>query len=235
MKNVLIIALFAVFVLLTGATMQGYSQAVAKDGSSVITKTFDAAALGSSAPAVQKACAENASLNCQVENGKMQVSITVPKTNPYYQLKADYGLPYISYTMTINAIPDDLFSAQLNQILAAAGAPKGGTYDASDLKKNTETASLLKQLGDTGYNVQMPGEVTETNFGQKTAITFLLSDVYAQGGPIIIKAQELNFSYIILILMIVTIAGFAAWFLFRKKEAVYVPKAAPKEQKKRKK
>lgn len=245
MKNVLsVFALLAVFVVLfslTGAIAQECTQSVQRDGSAFITKTTDVSLLGSEVDAakVQKLCAENANYGCQVENGKLSITVPVESKNTYYTLQTDYGILDITYTFTLNAVPNDLFSQRINALLVGAGYSAGNDYEASQVwKKNENLAQTLKTFGDISYTVTMPGEVIETSTGSKTGstATFLLSDVLSGDGGAVVKSRELNWGYIILIVLVLVLAGFAASLLIGKKEqsGLSIP-LQQKQQKKRKK
>jgi hypothetical protein len=148
-------------------------------------------------------------------------------------MQTDYGFPYITYTMAIHSITTDLFSIKQNQILVAAGYPKGSAYEAVDIsKKDANTAQMLKSFGDISYVVEMPGAVTETNVGQKTGpatVTFLLSDAYGKDGLVLVKSQELNVGYIVIGALIIVLAAFALSFLKKKPEEQASPE--PKRKK----
>ncbi len=221
MRNIAIL-MFAVSILLTGAIAQEYTQTVERDGDSRITKTFATTLLhGYDIEAIEAVC-ENEEYSCSIENGKMSITISAYEGSKYYQEETDYGLPFITYTLTLRSVPTDLFSQKLNEILVASGQEERTEVPATEIwKRDSEAVSTLRSFGDISYTIYMPGWISETNIGEvkDSAVTFMFSEAYQEETSIIIKSQDINSGYFVLVVMAIVIVAFTFSFLKKKKPA----------------
>jgi len=210
--------LLLVSFLLVGAITRQYVHEQGADGSAVLTVKMKTAALG--AVDYEKIANLCPQYKCSIDKDSFSISAELTK-GPYYKFYNDYGFPYITYTLEINAIPDDVLAEKTAELLKAAGENVGGGVEASDITaKNTELADMLRRTGDMSYTVVMPGEVTETSVGQKNGNTasFMLSQAYAQGGPVVIKSRQLNTAYLLGALLIIALIILSAYFFLQKRE-----------------
>jgi hypothetical protein len=166
---------------------------------------------------LRNTCMANAGLGCTVDDGTIILKTAIPKNSEYYSFRTDYGIPFTTYSLSIKSIPNDVFSKQLNAVLVAAGMPAGSEYEVLEITKDGDISSSLKIFGDISYSVEMPGDIFEANIGSATSssgATFLLSDAYAAGGPVVIKSREINWGYLLLIFAAIAIIGFALSFKY---------------------
>jgi len=237
MRNIAIL-MFAVSILLTGAIAQEYTHDVGRNGDSVITKTFDTTLLhGYDMEKIAAVC-DTGEYGCAVEGGKISLAIAIDETSKYYEAETEYGIPFITYTLSLRVVPTDLFSEQMNMILVAAGYDEGAEIPETEIwKKNAEAASMLRQYGDISYTVNMPGGVVEAGIGEisGSSVTFLFSEAYSTEGNIVIKSQEINSGYLVLGLMIVVLIVFALSFGMKKKRMAPEKPARKSKRKKAKK
>ena len=236
MRNIAIL-MFAVSILLTGAIAQEYTQTVGRDGDSVITKTFDTTLLhGYDIDAIAAVC-QNSEFSCSVEDGKMSLSINIDEDSRYYNEETEYGLPFITYTLTLRTVPTDLFSEEMNKIMVAAGYEEGPDVPAAEIwKKDSEAVSLLRNFGDISYTVNMPGNVVETSIGEMSGstATFMFSDAYRVEENIVVKSQEINSGYLVIGIMIVVLIAFALSFMKKKPMKTEKPPRKTRRRKKKK-
>ena len=235
MRNIAIL-MFAVGILLTGAIAQEYTHTMERDGDSTITKTFDTTLLhGYDMGAIATVC-QSSEYSCSVEDGKMSLAISLDKTNKHYQTESEYGLPFITYTLSLRTVPTDLFSEEMSRILVAAGYEEGPEIPATEIwTRDTEATSVLRNFGDISYTVEMAGWITETNVGEisGSAVTFMFSEAYQTEQNIIIKSQEINAGYLVLVVMAIVLMAFTLSFI--KKKKVVKPEAAPPRKRRRRK
>jgi len=235
MRNIAIL-MFAVSILLTGAIAQEYTQTVERDGDSVITKTFDTTLLHSYDINKIAAVCQNSEFSCSVEDGKMSLSINVDEDSRYYEEETEYGLPFITYTLTLRTVPTDMFAEEMNKILVAAGYEEGPDVPAIEIwKRDSEAVSVLRNFGDISYTIYMPGNVVETSIGEMSGstATFMFSDAYMVEENIVVKSQEINSGYLVLGIMLVVLIIFALPFM--KKKPMKTDKAPRKTRRRKKK
>ena len=235
MRTLLAVVLLSL--LLTGSIYQTYEQQVAIDGDSVISREEDAnlffGLLGDDAEQkIEMACEADSSLGCSYSEGTLKLAESFSPSDDYYEFDVVHGLPYVEYQLEVNKIPTDRFMEKLSEILVAAGlsnttSQNGKAIDLGNAGVNAELAKLMRdsQL-DIVYIVKMPGEVFVGSAGGASAeltcstATFNLADVLSESQPMIVKSRELNLAYILFILAVLVIAGFAASFFFGKKKKV---------------
>ncbi len=146
-------------------------------------------------------------------------------TGGYYEFTSDYGLPFITHTLTISKIPTDRFSSILDRILLGANvtSSSGGSSTAIDLHDNATNkgnAKVLRQLrANITYTIIMPMPVSEAECGNLSGTvsgdqaSFDLVDVLDQSKPIVVKSNEANLGYITVIAGVVIIIALAMSFM----------------------
>lgn len=204
--------------LLIGAITRQYVHEQGTDGSAVITVNIKTAAFD--AVDYEKIANLCPQYKCSIDKNNFSISVELAG-DPYYKFYSDYGFPYIIHTLEIRAIPDDALAKKTAELLKAAGENIGGGGEPSDITtKNTELADMLRRTGDMSYTVIMPGEITETNVGQKdgNTVSFMLSQAYAKGEPVIIKSRQLNIAYMLGALLVIMLIILSLYFFLQKKE-----------------
>jgi len=220
--------------LMAGATLdQSYIQTVSRNGASVMEKTIEVTLFSNQLTAegltrMAEVCRTSKSFDCSVDVENKLVTMTEEfSSGGYYTFTSDYGLPSITHTLTIQKVPTDRFSTSLEKLLVAAnatnytgGSGTGKAIDLSDKVANAESAGILKMLkANITYTFIMPAQISEAKAGSVngavsgTSATFDLVSVLAESEPIVVKAQELNYGYIIAITGVVVLAALAMSFL----------------------
>lgn len=221
MRNLIVLLLLA---SVAGAAFeQEYVQTMASDGTSTIVKVQDLSPFAGVVPipALQRACEIMSSVQCSVDGSVMTVTERFMPNTEYYSFVKQDGFPFITYTITISKIPNDVFSADIDRVMIAANASTGGTPSpAIDLSAdNRESAAVLRLLkANVTYTVELPVTPSEASAGNvsgriegKTA-TFNLVDVFDASRPMVIRAQEFNTGMVILGLGIAVVAALAYSF-----------------------
>lgn len=226
-----ILAILILCALSSASLEQTYSHSISRDGSSAMTKDTDltifADVLGPTAfDDVESLCRSDASLRCSVDGPNKTVTITERFTaGSYYSFEADYGIPFITYTLVVKKVPTDRFSSSLDDLLVEAGVideSGDGSVMAMDLRDeetNRENAYYFRRFNaDLAYIIEMPSPVYEARAGNATAVisgnraTFDLVSVLEQSEYITVRSQELNLSYLIIIALAIVLAGLALSF-----------------------
>lgn len=216
MRNLIVFLMLAA--MASGAFDQSYVQTVASDGSSVIAKTQDISPFSSivSIPALGKACQMLSSVQCAVQGQDMTITERFPASNGYYTLMQEDGFPYIIYMLIITKIPNDVFSADVERVMAAANASSGGAAaPAIDISAdNSAAVAVLRSLNvNVIYTVEMPVQPFESSGTiEGDSVTFNVVDVMDAKAPMVVKARQLNVGMLVLILGIMVIAGLAYSF-----------------------
>ena len=214
----ILLAVIFLSVLLTGSTYQSYEQTVGTEGNSIIVKTTDIGLmLGMLGNDVEQqmssACSADASLRCSVSDGTLMMEEAFTKNDGYYTYEVNYGLPFIEYDLVVKKIPVEKFTERLDDILVAAGLTNGSVssgepMNLQDAENNREIALFMRQSGlDISYIIIMPGEIASATAGEVSGTStgpmteFMLSEVLQESKPIVVKSQEINWGYIIIIAM----------------------------------
>lgn len=238
------LAIFLVLAAVAGAAFeQSYVQSVAPDGTSTIVKAQDLSPFAGVVPipALRKACEIMSSVQCSVDGNVMTVTERFTPNTEYYSFVKEDGFPFITYTVTVNKIPNDVFSADIDRVMIAANASTGGAPSpAIDLSAdNRESAAVIRLLrANVTYALELPVTPSEASAGNASgkidgkSVTFSLADVFDASAPMVIRAREFNFGIVILGLGIAVVAALAYSFfgISRKKE-----KPAPPLKKKKSK
>lgn len=241
MRNLIVLLLLAT--LASGAMDQAYMQTVAADGTSAIMKTQDLAVFSSmvSFPALEEACATMSSVQCTVTGQKITITERFASNTGYYTYVRDDGFPFITHTLIITHIPNDVFSASLDRVLMAANASTGGvaTPPIDIAADNAELVTVLKLLKvKLDYEVVMPVQPYEAYAGNATgtitgnSASFDLVQVMNASQPIVVRGRELNLGILVLVIGVVVLAGLAySFFGTSRKESKPPPSLKRKKTK----
>lgn len=224
MKRLFVFLLLSM--LANAALEQTYVQTVGRDGSSVIEKKMDVSLFVNQLPegALERMtdiCLTTSAIKCSVNNTTITIIERLPAQNGYYTFTTEYGVPFITYTLTVRKLPTDRFASDLDMLLAAAGATEGSSGAAAvDLNaNNNETAYYLKLLKtDVSYAVEMPTGVERggTPRGEVSGslVNFDLVQVLEEGGPMVVRSQELNFGYLVIICAAIVLGALTLSFFY---------------------
>ncbi len=210
---------------------QSYVQTVGRDGNSTIQKSMQLTIFGQlnaqALSGMEQYCSSLTAFDCSVDPANKTVTITDAfSSGGYYEYTTDYGLPFVTHTLTITRIPTDRFSNLLDRLLAAgnvSGAGGGGSTSAIDLRDNStniQNAAYLRQFGaNITYTVVRPADVSSAAAGNVSGsvagrqATFDLVEVLGASKPIVVKSSELNLGYITAIVGLVVIIALAVAFV----------------------
>jgi len=228
-----IFAVLLMSLVASAAIDQSYIQTVSRSGASSVEKTMELAVFSNQLATEGLAkmadyCEKRSDINCSVDVEAKEIVITENfASGGYYVFSSDYGIPSITYTMSISRVPTDRFSNALGRLLVAANATEyagssgsSKSIDLSDKEGNAEAAGILKTLkANITYVIVMPTGVSEARAGSvegrisgKTASFDLLEVMSEQGGPIVVKSQELNYGYLIAIAGVIVLGALALSF-----------------------
>ncbi len=216
-RRYLLVALFAFGLMLTGST-QTYEHTFGQSGNSLIVETRDLTSYIQSYPqgALERlagACAANPSLGCSVSGVSMTTTIAMSPGGDY-AFSSDYGIPFVTTTLTVSRIPSDQFDSALNRALVAADLTASGSsakpLDLRDADANARLASAWKSVGMTKtYTVVMPNGYSKTY-----DVIALLED----SRPVTLVTQDLNFGFLVVALGVLVLGAFAASFFMDKRK-----------------
>ncbi|MDD5340043.1 MAG: hypothetical protein PHV13_02230 [Candidatus ainarchaeum sp.] len=241
MRNIIVFLVLAA--LASGAFDQSYVQTVASDGSSVIVKTQDLSVFSGvvSMPAVAQACEMMSSVQCSLDGQKMTITERFTPNSGYYTFVKEDGFPFITYTLVISQVPNDVFAADLDRVLAGANVSSGGAPSPPlDLSAdNSESVAALRLLKvNLDYTVNMQMTPTAASAGNVTGVIngnvvkFNLVDVLAARQPIVIKSSELNAGAIVAIIGVAVLAWLAySFFVSSRKSEETAPPLKRKKKK----
>ncbi len=234
MKSIFVLVLL--FAVASAALDQNYVQSFNNSGSSISLKSMDISVFSGTLSSQELSLLNQ---NCVLNHGcsfnkSSNIIILSEELTPqegYYDFNADYSLPFITYTVKINSLPNDRFSSDLTSMMGLAP----GNYQPTDFNKdNSGTAKFLGKLNaNFSYEVIMPAQIDQASAGAingtivGNVVTFNLLDVMNQKGPITITAHELNLTYIIIVIAIIVIVAIAISF---RKETKKVKKPQKTEE-----
>jgi hypothetical protein len=226
------IVAFMLLAMAAGAALdQSYVQTVSRNGTSVIEKTMQITIFSNqlTAEALAKMdsfCKNQTRIICSVDAPNKTITMSDDfASGGYYEFTSEYGLPFVTHTLTISRIPTDRFSSLLDSVLLGANvtSSSGGSSTAIDLHDsatNRENSKVLRQLkANITYTVIMPIAVSEAKCGNVSGVvngdqaSFDLLDVLDQSQPIVVKSDEANLGYITVIAGIVVIVALAISFM----------------------
>jgi len=138
----------------------------------------------------------------------------------YYTVDTVYGFPFVTQTVTINSIPNDMFGESLNTILAAANITASGVVQPLVISgdNNASVAALEMLKANFTYTVTMPSSVSEARSGSYDAIIqgtdarFDLIQVLSQSQPMVVVTNQVNSFVVVCILGVIVLAALAYSF-----------------------
>ncbi len=228
--------IFAILLLamVAGAALdQTYVHTASRDGGAAVEKTMELAVFSNqltpgALERMADACERDSSLGCSVDAQAKTVVLSLSLSpGGYYTFSSEYGLPSVVHTLSVEKIPTDKFSDALGDLLAAANATEAeqvrGTVkplSLTDKDENAANAGILKALGASiTYRIVMPSEVTYAAAGDVEGkidgriAEFAVVDVMADSAPLVVRSEELNWGYLLLIAMVVVLGALAYSFL----------------------
>ncbi|MEW6748568.1 MAG: hypothetical protein AB1295_02595 [Candidatus Micrarchaeota archaeon] len=226
-----ILALLMLCVLSAATLDQRYVQVVERDGNTSIEKSADLGLLSvqmnpGAFDRMADICEQSSELHCSVDAENKVVTLTDQfQSGGYYTYESEYGLPFVTHTLTVDSIPTDRFARLMDRLFDNANATgmvsgAGGPLYLSQKEENARGAELLKELGVTiTYTVELPSAVSEARAGSVEAVvegnlaTFDLVAVLEDSEPLVVKSSELNFGYIVLVGGVAVLAALAWSFM----------------------
>ncbi len=232
------LGLLILSVMASAAIDQEHIQVVARNGSSSIEKTMEVVIFSDQLAAdallrMAQVCRTSAAVDCSVDvEGKTVTMREDYLPGTYYTYSSEYGLPFVTHTITISKVPTDRFSRALARLLVLANATEpaagGGSVNPIDLldtEQNGPSVEILRRLdANLTYVVIMPLPVAEASAGEAPGrvdgdrAEFDLIAVMEAGKPMVVRSRELNLGYMVAIAGIVVVAALALAF-FRSKPA----------------
>jgi uncharacterized protein (UPF0333 family) len=217
-RQYLLVALLAACLLLTGST-QTYVHTFDSSGKSFIEEKKDLSSYIQSYPngsldRLRNACSATPALGCSVDGTIMTLRLEMAPDSGYYTFKSEYGLPFITSTVTVEKIPSDQFDAALNRALVAVDLTTSRSsakpLDLRDSATNAQLAAAWKSVGmNETYTIVMPDGHSET---------YDLVALLADSKPMAVAVQELNLGVLTLLAGVLVLAAFAGSFFFTKKK-----------------
>jgi hypothetical protein len=219
---------FLILSMLSAAALdQSYVQTVSRDGSSTIWKTMDLTIFANQLPAVAmqrmyEVCKSSPEISCDVDVEGKKVTISDSFTaGSYYTYSSDYGIPYITHTLTINQVPNDRFTVLLNKLLLAANTTASGGAAARpislrDTAANAQTAAFLRQFNiSITYTANMPQAISDAGPDaviNGSSASFDLGKVMEHSTPLIVRSSELNVPALIVIAAVIVLGALTLSF-----------------------
>lgn len=228
MRQILALLVLAAFSF--AAMDQNYTQVVNPDGSSTIQKTMEITMFANQLPAsslklMAAYCASNADFQCSVDVAGKTLTIAEDfQQGEYYTSSSDFGIPFITYSIQVQKIPNDIFGDDLEKMLLAANISSMGgqpvdALDLSDQANNPQSAAFLRKLNTSmTYTITMPAGVYSATSGNYTAkmegqtAAFDLVEVLNQSEPMTIVARQVNSAAIVAIIGVIVLAALAISF-----------------------
>jgi hypothetical protein len=237
-----ILAILILCTLASAALDQPYVMTVGREGNSEISKSMEIVAFTGNFTEedfakIKDICETDSEIDCSVDGNILTITEDfVP--GQQYSYEADYGIPSITYTVTLKRIPADSFSASLERLFMKAGAGSGvGSglpIDLLNANENRENAKLLRKYdANITYQIIMPAGISYAMAGNSTgavdgnSVTFDVVTLMEESAPVVIKSSELNMGYLI-ILAAAVVLGALAFSFFNSKP---IKKTAKKKKK----
>ncbi len=222
MKSIAMFLGVLCFVMLAGATIeQTYVQTLSRSGSSTIEKTMDLGVFGKVIDIQKIADYCKQGNSCTVDQASKKITLIEKfSQGSEYTFSSDYGLPFITYRMTLSRVSTDKFNAAFEKVLVATNATDGKGFDAgnpielTDAKGNQELVGMLKGVkADIKYTITMPATIEGTNSELQT---FDVVAAMESATPITVVSKELNTGYMAAIAGVVVLIGLMASFIVSK-------------------
>ncbi len=221
-----IIALLIVMALSFATVDQSYVQDISADGTSSLQKTMDISIFSnqlsnSTLLAMAAFCSSTTKVACSVDT--VSKTLTIKETLPpgsYYSVETQYGFPFITQTVTIDRIPNDMFGDSLNTILAASNITTSGVVQALNIRDNNSAsvAALRALNANFTYTVEMPASISTAQSGayaaaiQGTEARFDLIEVLSQSQPMVVVTSQINAFAVVGIIGVIALAALAYSF-----------------------
>ncbi len=221
-----IIALLIVMALSFATVDQSYVQVISADGTSTIQKTMDISIFsnqlhGSALQAMAAFCSSSTKESCSVDIASKTLTIKEALApGNYYTIDTEYGFPFVTQTLAIQSIPNDMFGDSLNTILAAANITGSGVVQPLVMSgDNNASVAALKMLNaNFTYTVVMPASVSTAASGGYGAVVqgadakFDLIQVLSQSQPMVIVTEQINSFVVVCIIGVIVLAALAYSF-----------------------
>jgi hypothetical protein len=228
-----IIGILLLAIIADAALDQHYVQTVARGGGSSISVTsevalFEGMLSEGGLERMARACEKGMDFECVVDAGNRTVTLSEDYApGGYYTYSSEYGIPFITHTLTVGRIGTDRFSRAMDDLLDEANATNGSSgaggtskaIDLSDKARNAESARVMRLVGaNVTYAVIMPSQVSEARAGGATGAMsgnraeFDLAAVLAESKPMVVKSQEINFGFLIAIAGVAALIALAVSF-----------------------
>ncbi len=224
-----ILAFLILSTLVSAALDQSYVMTLDRDGNSEISKSMDIVVFTSGFTEedfakVKEICETDSEFDCSVDGKTLTITEDFAP-GQYYSYEADYGVPSISYKLTLKRIPTDSFADSMNKLFMKAGASAGGqsssgfTIDLLNTKENQENAEFLRKYdANITYKVMMPTHVDYAMAGNSTGnvdgsyANFDVVTLMEESQPAVVKSSELNMGYLIILAAAVVLGALAFSF-----------------------
>ena len=203
--------------------VQTYTQTVARDGTSKIersTDVFKSIFKEGGLERMAKTCQEKPpNLDCSVTDTIVDIKTTLPNSG-HYTYTVDYGLIFITHKLVIYYIPTDKFGEDMERLVTLSNASQND-FRTRSIDLRADNSAFSKSDLPQPYIIKMPAGVASATAGNTTAkidgniAEFDLTKVYAESKPMTIIAQELNWSYLIIILAVLIFVGMTYMFFKR--------------------
>lgn len=224
-----ILAFLILSTLVSAALDQSYSMTLDREGNSQISKGMDIVVFTNEFTEddfekVKEICETDSEIDCSVEGKTITITEDfVP--GQHYSYQADYGIPSITYEVTIKKIPTDTFSTSLDKLFRKAGAVNGSqsssgvSIDLLNAKENQENAKFLRKFdANITYQITMPTGVSYAMAGNTTGVVngnsvmFDVVSLMEESQPLLIKSSELNMGYLIILAAAIVLGALAFSF-----------------------
>jgi hypothetical protein len=237
-----ILAFLILSTLVSAALDQSYVMTVDREGNSEIAKSMEFVAFTNEFTeedfeTVKGICETDSEIDCSVDGKTLTITEDFAP-GQYYSYKADYGIPSITYELTVKNIPTDTFTDSLNKLFVKAGVESGSSsgfsIDLENTKENQENARFLRKYdANITYKIIMPIGIESAMAGNSSgkasgnSVTFDIVSLMEESEPVKIKSSELNMGYLI-ILSAAVVLGALAFSFFNSKP---VKKTSKKKKK----
>lgn len=251
--NRIILLLIAFSLVFTGSISQTYTHTIYQDGNSLINRELDLTFFTKVLPeqsleAMASACLIEDSLRCDVnlDSKVIYVNRSFEDMNLYYTIEVENEIPYSTYTLTVNQIPNDEFTYAIRDIMKKAGLETNDQelMKPIDLSESSEWKAKADQLESLGieitYTVEMPGEIISAKAGdvvgevEGSKVSFNAIEILKNPGPIVVKSRQLNSVYLLGIVLVLTVVILGALIIKKRRSRKTVNKKTEKRRRTRK-
>lgn len=222
-----ILAFLILSTLVSAALDQSYVMTVDREGNSQISKSMDFLVFTEDFSEedfakVKEICQSDSEIDCSVEGSTLTITEAF-SPGQYYSYQADYGVPYITYSLNLKSIPADRFDSSMNRLLMKAGAPSGSSgmpIDLSEAVKNRQNAEFLRKYDvNITYDLIMPTGISSSQANGSdigavsgNIVSYDVVSLMERSGQVSIKSGELNMGYLIILAAAVVLGALAFSF-----------------------